>query len=311
MNIRPLAVVALLAPSPLFGQPSPRASESGPAAIVAGVAIRPEELQPALAELAGSVVLEEAVLDRLLQARLDQEKIVLAAGAREAELALLVETIADEARVTPDQAASLVADMRRARGLGPNRFDALLLRNARLRALVAGRDAVSDEDMRLAVELEYGPRYRFRIASFSSRESAANARTRILAARSADRATLLAEIAMTSSRDAAGMRGGLFPDASAADLSLPPVVRSSLPSLRPGDLSDVLASGDAYALLLLEGVTPPRPDPTPDQRAALERRVRRRLERLAMDALARELLDAARVSVMDAALRWSWEQRGR
>ena len=44
--------------------------------------------------------------------------------------------------------------------------------------------------------------------------------------------------------------------------------------------------------------------------AALELDVRERRERLMMETRARELLEAAEPSVLDGALRWSWERRG-
>jgi hypothetical protein len=284
-----------------------------PLATLAGKAVDESALNVGLREIAGAVVLEEAALDAALEARMAREGLTLPPGAVDAEERRLMMSVADEAGANPEQAASLIDRLRRTRGLGPERYRRLLERNARLRTLLGSQITLSPEEQAAAVELDFGARHRARVVLTASRERASAVVAAMHAANRDARppAAVMAELAMDLSEDASGPRGGLLPQASPADLSLPAGVRSALRTLRPGECSDVIAVDRGYAVVLVERESRPPRTPDADELARTLAKARARLERLAMDRLARELLDATDVTVFDASLRWSWEGRPR
>src|SRR6185436_2088559 len=81
----------------------------------------------------------------------------------DAEQQLLTQTLADEAKLTPEQAQTMIGDLRRSRGLGPVRFQDLLARNAKLRALVRPTVEVSAEEVDQSLAAEFGPKARIRV----------------------------------------------------------------------------------------------------------------------------------------------------
>ncbi|MCE7973026.1 MAG: peptidylprolyl isomerase [Leptolyngbya sp. PLA1] len=300
--IMTLTVVPLLAGVGFFAAP--------PAAIVAGSSVSEADLLPPLAEAAGAIVLEELTLRKALESELAGEGLSVSPAQIEAERSLLIRTVAAESRASEAQAEEMIAGMRRARGLGESRFAGLLWRNAALRALVAPRATPTPEDMALATQLEFGPRFRARLLVTRSAAEAARAVDDVRAAGAAA-PMRFAEHAFLRSIDASGPRGGLLVDASPADGALPPLVRTALTSLSPGDCSDVLSVDGGYAVVLLEARTrEPRVPSAPELRE-LESKVVMRIQRLAMDRLARTLVDRTEVSVMSDPLRWSWERRPR
>jgi hypothetical protein len=288
-------------------------TQSPPVASWGSGSVDAAALAAPLMELAGSVALEEAILDHQLKARLDAGGAALPDDAIEREERLLLDAVAAEAGADDQQAAALIQRLRGSRGLGPRRYTSLLWRNAALRALVGPGIAVTAEDLSAALEMEFGRRYRARVLVTRDLASAAEALAKLQAAREKGGPLewVFAELAAGLSVDGSGPRGGLLPSASAADRGLPPEFRAALRSLAPGEVSDVLALSTGAGLVLVEGIAREASTPTDAQRRAVEARVRARLERLYMDRLARDILDRAGVSVHDESLRWSWEQRPR
>ncbi len=281
-----------------------------PAAIIGGSPVSDSDLFPALSEAAGALVIEELTLRKALEAELAGEGLSVTSEHIQAERGLLVKAVAAESRATDSQAEEMIASMRRARGLGETRFAGLLWRNAALRALVAHRATPTPEDMALATQLEFGPRFRARLIVTRSADDASRAAREVRGAGTAAPA-LFAEHAFLRSIDPSGPRGGLLVDASPADGSLPPLVRTALTSLTPGTCSDVLSIEGGYAVVLLEARTREPRVPGDAELRDLESKVLMRIQRLAMDRLARSLLDRTEVSVMSDPLRWSWERRPR
>jgi hypothetical protein len=289
---------------------SPYTPES--VAIVAGTPLSWSDLAPHLAETAGATILEELALDNALRSRLARENMELTPSDIEAERLSLLAAIADEAATSPQGAGQLLDSIRSTRGLGPRRFNDLLRRNAALRKLIQPVE-IPEQDLAAALELEFGPRYRIRIATYTTLAHAAEARARLHPDPPCSPAELpfhFAEEALEHSTDRFAPRGGLVPDASPVDPALPAGVRSALPDLTPGEVSEVIAVDGGYALVLLESRTEGR-TPTDAQRARVESRLRRRFERLAMDALARDLVTQTKVIVTDESLKWAWDRRER
>jgi hypothetical protein len=289
-------------------------SQGTPVAAVKGVLVSWEELRPALAEAAGAVVLEEVVLDRTLAERVASLGAVIGKDAIEAERGALVRAMEADAAMSADEAAVQLDRLKRARGLGPARFDALLARNARLRAVAraefAGEVTPTPEQLALEERIVNGDRYRVRVFLHPSQAVCAQVRDEVLAASGPSTpamvSTRFAEAAVRQSTDASSRAGGLIDGVSALDPAVPEAVRGSLATLAPGEVSPVLVTGRGFGLVLMESRSPA---PRTASREEVERRLRARLERLAMERLARELIAASGVTVLDPSLSWSWEIR--
>jgi hypothetical protein len=321
----------------------PRSQSSlPPPALIQGTPVTAADLAARLEEAGGSVVLEEIALDRLLDKAVADSAVAIPQHDVDAERQFLVQTLTDEAKLTPEQADSMLSELRKSRGLGPVRFADLLARNAKLRALVRTQVEVTPDEVDQSLAAEFGPKARIRIITAPTQRRAAEIRdivvkdlkTRassqpaeagvpqgpqdpMIGAAHFDPADLpalslcFAQAALDSSTDPTAPRGGLIASVSPVDQGLPPSVRAALATMQPGDLSGVLTTERGAMLVLLESRTDAEGSPTPNDRARAEARVRFRKERIAMDRLARQLLGLANVSPMDPSLRWSWESRAK
>jgi hypothetical protein len=265
------------------------------------------DLAAQMAELSGGVALREWALDAALERELAAVNMRVAPAEAARERELLLANLAEESRVSSDQAERLLERVRANRGLGPVRFGELLSRNAKLRALVRDDVVITPELLDREVTLQTTPRSQIRLLFTSNQRDAASARDRVMGAPSGLRSAAFAEQAMVQSTDASAAAGGLVPPIHASDPAVPGAIRSALTTLRPGDVSDVLAVEGGFALVLLEGNAPAAMSGDGASRAAIERRLRGRLERLAMDALAERLVRESNVRVLDGSLGWSWE----
>jgi hypothetical protein len=293
-------------------------------AIVAGQRVEWGPLHDRLAEAAGALVLEELALDAALEAELARRGVVVTDAMVRAEDAILLAAIQADARMTPDRAQRALADLRQREGLGPVRYEDLLRRNARLRALAVAnapqRLAVRDDEATTAAELAVGGRVRARILVVDSDRDAARHRDRIAAMATPASggpgggppatpiSDAFATVAREVSRDPSASRGGLIEDVSPADPVVPVEVRRLLRTLTPGQLSEVVAADQGrFAVVLVESRTSGG-IASPDDLAAARQRLTRRKERVVMDEIATRLLAESRVTVFDPSLRWSWER---
>ncbi len=125
-------------------------------------------------------------------------------------------------------------------------------------------------------------------------------------------AVRFAEAAMNSSVDASASRGGLLDPFSPEDLTYPIALRQAIQSLPPGErITPTVALDGGYALVLVERKSPSPFVARGGDDALIEQQLRVRKERIAMDQLARRLLDAAGITVFDDSLGWSWARRSR
>jgi hypothetical protein len=287
-------------------QPATRSPETGVrvAATFGGQSITWEELHPILAEAAGGVALQEVALDRLLAAETSSKSITIMPDDVAAERRLLIDTLAQEASATPDDAERLLARVRASRGLGEVRFARLLERNARMRKLVAPGVQISDDEVVQAFEMRHGVKYRTRVIVVPSQGRAVELRRELLTAQG-DLSARFASAAARYSTDSSAARGGLSEPISPVDPAYPMSVRQSLQDLKAGDLSGAIAVDRGYALVLVEEVTPADGVAIADVAAGIRAEVRVRRERLAMDDLARRLLRTANLASMDRSLGWS------
>jgi len=266
-------------------------------AYVGGRAVRSGEVWPSLVEAAGGEVLGEVVLGRLLDRRLQQAGLEVTDAAIAAERAIVSRTLADD----PDQAARLLNELRQRRGLGTHRFAALLRRNAGLRMLIADRITVTDAAVAQAYRLRYGPSSRVRLIVTPSLQQAQRLRQR------AAEGQAFGELAALHSTDPSAAQGGLLSPIRPDDTSYPSAMRSALARLDVGQVSPPIALDGGFALIQLEEKIAGLAVELDDVKEALAHDVRRRAERVLMQQVARELLSAAEVVVLDPALKALWE----
>jgi parvulin-like peptidyl-prolyl isomerase len=258
-------------------------------------------LQEPLAEAAGGQVLAEWVLDRALARRLAERGLKVDDQAIAFERQMLLEGLSEDA----DEAARLLRELRDNRGLGPRRFDQLLARNASMRLLVRDGVQVSDDAVREAFELAYGQRYEARVIVVASAAEAARI------ARQAREGASFIDLALQHSTDASRAQGGLLPPISLADVTYPDAFRTVLRTLEPGQVSSPIALGNGFALLKLERKTQAADVKLDDVQEVLRQRVRRRDEALAMQRLARTLLEESDPVILNPTLQAGWQQQRR
>lgn len=309
-----------LAPSPSgsgLAYPSPaQAAASGKTVMLVGDrAVGWTEITPMLAEAAGGQIVEEYALGVALQNECQRRGLRVTEDMVTSERHLMATQLARSAGVPASESETLIANVRRSRGLGDHRFRALLERNAALRALVRtdpeGPVLVSAEDIETAYQLKHGPRVKARLILVRSSQTAAQAAQRVSAG--ANSGAVFAEVAADTSLDPSAARGGMLDAFSLSDANYPVAIRRTLGDMQPGQVSDPIAVSWAgeqgYAIVRLEETIAVASPPKDTVTSELEQEVRTVRERARMDVLARQLLTTSGVSVMDRSLGWSWENR--
>lgn len=262
-----------------------------------------------LAEAAGAGAIEEFTMLVALRTELAARNLNLAAGAVQAEEALLVRSVDDSGTLSTNEAFGVMEDLRAARGLGPVRFRMLLERNAMLRTLVRDQVTINEATLMTAHAVRHGPRRTARLIITPTQRQTSQVRQSLAATPASDLKAAFIQAALEFSTDSTAARGGLTEPISPEDPAYSPAVRRALVELVPGAISPVIAVDGGFALLLLEADVPPDGVEFEQAREALERLVRTRQERLLMDRLARQLLSQSRVTPFDVSLNWSWENR--
>jgi len=306
---------ALLWPgaAPAHSQPAGGAGDR-PAAVLDGQAIGWPEVAPLLAEAAGAIVIEEVILSRALeQAGRDQSIVV---GQQEVgfERELLLTSLSRAAQVPVSEGERLIRDVRISRGLGERRFAGLLERNALLRALVrkaAGPAGVvvPQEDIDQAFQLRHGERIRARLILVRTQQEVSEVSKQLAAGQS------FSDVAAKLSADPSRLRGGLLDPISPADPSYPVAFRRAIEDTAPAAVSaPVMVTWDnlpGFAIVRVEERLPPSGTDRASVSKELEDEIRAVRERALMDRLARSLIEgeAAKLSVLDDALEWSWRSR--
>ena len=278
--------------------------------VLNGTPIPWTDLHPYLAEASGRAALDEALLDRLIDRELSTAGVSISKRDVDAEysdfVAVLRQNVAGRGATTE----AVVADMRRALGLGPKRFEATLARNAKLRALVRERVTITPEDIQLAHQINHGQRHRIRLITTASQRDASAIRRQLAGLTGDPLRIAFASAAMQQSTDQSAAAGGLIEPISTVDPAYPSAIGQAVARLSTGSLSPVVALPDAYALIFVEEQIPPTGRSLGQTRSDLERDLRARRERLAMERLATQLLDNASITVLDPSLEWTRRSRG-
>jgi parvulin-like peptidyl-prolyl isomerase len=188
--------------------------------------------------------------------------------------------------------------------VGDARFEAQLRRSAALRRLVAGTIEITDEDINQAFAIRHGPRVACRLILVRTNAEAQQIREQLVAA--PNLAALFPILARTRSIDASAPRGGALDPISPADPTFPSTIRSALSSIEPGGISPVLAVDLGFAIVLVEDRVPDDNASLDTRREPLRRLLRLQRERVAMETKAEDLIRAARLTILDRRLDWSW-----
>lgn len=282
------------------------ARESEPAVVIEGSTLDWSSLRAPLIETAGAMVLEEIVLDRALEREAARLGLVVGEPEIRAEEGALLDELssvgADQTRM------EVLAQIRRTRGLGPTRYEALLRRNALLRAIVRGSSEPDQAELELARRLAFGETRRVRLFVSSSESSASRARAETLGASPESRIWVFADQAARNSSHPTSVRGGLIERFHPEDPAYPSILGNAARSLEPGGVSPVLSTAAGFAVVMVESIEPGR-SPEAGEAERVARRVRQRKERLAMERLARSMIERASVSPIDPDLARAWRDR--
>lgn len=280
----------------------PEQSGGGAASVLGylnGQPIHWSDLQAPLVESGGGQVLGEIVLGRMIDQKLGERGLRVGQEMIEREKSLLASTLHDD----PDQVQRLLDELRGRRGLGEHRYQQLLVRNAGLRLLVQGEVEVSEAAVAQEYELAHGPRYETRLIVVGSLPVAAGLVKRARAGES------FTDLAIASSTDVSASQGGLLGAISLADPSFPEAVRQTLRAMVPGQVSDPVALDAGFAVLRLERKIDGSGVELEPVRGELSQRVRRRVERMLMQRLARAMLSESDLVVLDPLLQVSWQRQ--
>jgi len=273
--------------------------DARPAALVEGTIVNWSEMRPLLNEAAGAAILQEVILDRMLIMELARTGHSVTDRDMQRERDLFYETLSPD----PDVAARLAKALQVRQGLGKRRLRRLLHRNASLRALVADDVVISEEAIVQTHMILHGATRRARLMVLPSPTEAQTALNRV---RDGE---FFGDVAVELSTDASASRGGLLAPISRVDPTYPQVMRDALWTLAPGEMSTPILLSQQYAILMLvaeidgDGVT------LEENRVEMERQVRLMQQRLLMDQKARQLLNEASVTIIDATLKDSWDDR--
>lgn len=281
--------------------PAPVATliDARPAALINGRQINWGELRPLLNEAAGADVLEEVILDSMLQRQIDEAGIIITDADIRRERDLLLRTMSDD----PNVARRVLEQVRNRRGLGVRRFDRLLERNARLRALVADRVNVTDEQVRRLYEVTHGPKRQARLMMLPDLSMAQQAIQRVREGRS------FADVAVEWSTDQSAARGGLLEPISRQDARYPSALREELWSLQVGEISTPVLLENQYAVIQLVRTVAADDVAFDDVQSDLRRTARINQQRILMDELVERIMADVSVTIFDESLREAWKRR--
>ena len=253
------------------------------------------EIEPQLLEAVGGRIVRERVLDARLARTAARAGIEIDADDLQRERDVLTATLAED----PDRAERLLDELRRNRGLGPIRFEALLRRTALLRRLVAEEVEITDAALEGAHDLAHGPRRVARIVVVEDLRAASDARRRL------DAGTPFATVAVERSLDASADRGGLLAPVSRLDPSWPIAFRNAVFDAEIGRVSEPVRIDGRTLLVLVEEERPGTGVTLDAGREEAEAAARLAIERLLMDRLARRMVPADAIDPIDPSLRWS------
>jgi foldase protein PrsA len=280
-------------------------SESGSSGSLAVAAWRNrtvtwEEIRPALVEIAGATALRDAFLDDAIAQALAERSITIGQEVVDRERRLLAESLDPD----PNLAERLLGEIRNRQGLGPVRFEALLRRNAGLRALVQPDVRLTEDAIARQHEVMHGAKRVCRVIAVPSVAQAEEIRRQLEAGAS------FADLATQRSTDPSGSRGGLLPPVSRVDPTWPQPFRDALFALPIGAISAPTLVDRDYLIIRAEEERSANGLTLASTRPAVEAALRQAQERVLMEELARRLLAEITPSFYESDFGAAWRTSG-
>lgn len=255
-----------------------------------------DDLRPAMTELAGVTVLRDAFLDQRIAQALAARSITITDADVAAERAYLIASLDPN----PNTAERLLAEIRDRQGLGPVRFEALLRRNASLRRLVANDVVVTEDALARHHDVLHGEKRVCRLIAVASLAEADQVK------RELDAGASIADVAVRRSTDASAARGGLLAPIARGDPTWPEAFRVAIFSLNVGETSLPTLVENSYVIVRLEEIRPGDGVTIAAARRETEESLRRSLERVLMENLARSYLGEVKPQIFDSGFDRAW-----
>jgi len=274
------------------------APASAPVAVIDGRVLDWRAFGPLVAEASGGPVLEEVLLEWRCESECTKAGVAVGTELVLAEERRVLESLDQD----PERAMRLLQSLKARQGLGPLRWQALLRRNAMLRALVAKDIVLDDAVIEQARDALAGARRDGRLIVVTDLVAAERVRMALREGAS------FPELAARESLDSSASRGGLVTGVTRRDAAYPSSFREALFALAPNAISDPLLVEDRFMIVqMLSESLPPAMDA-----AELDRRARERAriaqERAAMERLADRLLRTTSLSIFDEAAKSSLDR---
>lgn len=280
-------------------EPPKRAVDIGIAAVCGQETVTWNDLRPILNERAGAAALEEALLDKRVHAAAEERALTITEDMLRDEERVLREQLATD----PARADRLLDEVRQRQGLGPNRWRALLWRNAALRQMVAKDVQVLPQQIEAALDAAHGPRRAARIIAVPDLKATKDVADRLA------KGDAFADVATAVSTDASAPRGGLIAPVSRLDPAFPDAFREALWSLdKPGAVSAPVLVTTGYVIVRYDGDVAGDPAALEAARPKAAAAVRLAQERARMEEMARSMVRGAKPTIFDESLADSWNR---
>lgn len=268
-----------------------------PVAMLNNEAVTISTMQSRLFERAGAEILRELQLEAALRQALLEEEMALGEHALQEEETLLLSRLSDD----ENDARELLSEVRSNEGLGPARYEALLWRNAALRALVQPDLQLNEPLLRRLHRMRHGQRLQIRLIVVPTLQEAEELHARLTGGEAFD------AIASTRSIDSSRDRGGLVDPISLEDPAWPAALRSELESKQAGELTNIVFLEDRFAIAQIESLIEADAIDFESTRGEMLALARLTQERLKMAELAGRLGVKPSLQVLDPILRQAWK----
>ena len=268
-----------------------------PVAMMNNDAITVSTMQDRLFERAGAEILRELQLELAL----DEALAELDLDIQEQDIAHEEQLLLDRLSTDEDAARELLSQVRNNEGLGPVRYEALLWRNAALRALVQDELQLGEPLLRRLHGMRHGPRISTRLIVVPTLQEAEELHARLLSGEAFD------ALASTRSIDSSRDRGGLVEPISLEDPAWPAALRTALESTPPGQMTDIVFLDDRFAIAQVDALIPADGVDYEASRSEMLALARLTQERLKMADLAGRLGIKPNLQVLDPTLRQAWK----
>ena len=293
------------------GAAAPALAEDGDAvAMVNGYPIAREELVKLLMETHGVEMLQQLIILQAVKLEARKRNLRVTQADIDEEFRTSLDRIAESAGMTPGEAtdANKSAALRQVleeRGISLAEFKIGMERNAYLRKIVEKDIVVTEETVREQFARLYGERVVIQHIQIPQNDNATLNQALQLLARGSDFADVARQLSVNNETAA---RGGEMEPFAFDDPKIPPAIRETAFSLKPGGVSSPVLAGQFFHILKLVRRIPADQARFEDKREEVERSVRDKAVPQAMAKMAMDLFNQAKINVLDEDLRTAYQQ---